>query len=481
MADLDQKNKAIFPFSDAGKYLGDSQPGQYIIKYLKKEFDPQTCILENKYVDRDYLIDFSKYYSRSFDIDERFTKRLHFLSKQISETEFDDFIKNNPTEEQILDLNDHYLGFVVIKPITDSKDNPIIGRTALKTYKTPINGDERIYLKYPQNVSLFGIKLSIDSIPFQTQDRAVGACATIACWISLYPLMKLYGIPSSSPYEVTEKSVSYPGLSRNFPSQGLNIFQMKNYYNAIGLDTELISIELIKKGELYTRNDDVVTDVVKAYLKLGVPVIAMISFKRKLQRTSNVGEAILRLLHLKKDIFQSEYHAVVISGYRQKQGNVTELYIHDDGLGPYCKTTSDSDFSKWQNEWLILFSEITVETLLVPLYPKVRLPFREIYQAYLRTKRDVEKSNEIMKQKFGIPVGISMELFLYEVNDYKKEILHKSINNKVGLLTESWPRFLLIIRAHFIGTPLVDAVYDATSINIKDYKKPKYIIKYIYT
>jgi hypothetical protein len=480
MATTDQKNKIIFPFSEANKYSGESPPAQYIIKYLRKEFDPQTCVLECEYIDRDYLIDFSKYYSRSFDIDEKFTQRLHFFTNRMSETDFDNILTSNPTNEKILELNNQYLGFVVIKPITDARDNPIIGRTSLKTYKEKIDGDERVYLKYPQNVSLFGINLSVDSIPFQTQDRAVGACATIACWISLYPLMKLYGIPSLSPYEVTEKSISYPGLTRNFPSQGLNAYQMKNYYNAIGLDTELISIEIFGRGELYTKNDDVISDVVKAYLKLGVPVIAMISLKRKILRSGGLGDALLKLLNLKKDIFQNEYHAVVISGYRQRQNEVTELFIHDDGLGPYCKTTTNSDFSKWQNEWLTQFSEISVNMLMVPLYPKVRLPFIEIYQAYLKTKRYFEIQNEIMMKKMGIPVGISTELFLYEVKDYKKELLQKTIENKVELLTDSWPRFLLIIRAHFVGTPIVDAVYDATTINIKDYKKPKYVIKYKY-
>ena len=77
----------------------------------------------------------------------------------------------------------------------------------------------------------------------------MGACATIACWISLFPLVSLFGVQTQSPIEVTEKSVSFPADCRNFPSEGLSLYQMKNYFNSIGLETEFIKPEEFRSSD----------------------------------------------------------------------------------------------------------------------------------------------------------------------------------------------------------------------------------------
>ena len=119
---------------------------------------------------------------------------------------------------------------------------------------------------------IFGFPLSVHSLPYQTQDSIVAACATTAIWVSLYALNALYGTQKSSPFEITKTSVSFPGLERNFPSTGLNIYQIKNYFNSIGMETEFINVEM---APTFVRKD-IVSDAVKAYLSIGLPVIACI-------------------------------------------------------------------------------------------------------------------------------------------------------------------------------------------------------------
>ena len=207
---------------------------------------------------------------------------------------------------------------------------------------------------------------SIESLPFQTQDLAVGACASTACWICQHPLSQMFGVEKNSLYEVTSKSVTFPNAQsdRNFPSEGLSLIQIKNYFNTIGLESESIKFNSNPDSTV-----DMVSVVVRAYLNMNLPIIAALELK------GNSGG--------------KHYHAVVISGYRYSQGKITELYIHDDQIGPYSRVTpKENFFTFWENEWINKygFKEIKLFSLIIPIYPKVRMKFGRIYSSYLKAK-----------------------------------------------------------------------------------------------
>lgn len=112
-------------------------------------------------------------------------------------------------------LENSYLGFVVVKPITDpeQQNEPFIGRTVLKTYSKDDGDEHRHFLINSYSASLFGFPLTIKSLPYQTQDSMVSKCATTAIWVSLYALNALFGTQTHSPFEITQTSVSFPGLN----------------------------------------------------------------------------------------------------------------------------------------------------------------------------------------------------------------------------------------------------------------------------
>lgn len=363
---------------------------------------------------------------------------MHFFSETYSNDDFNEVLING-NKNILKTLEDSYLGFIVIKPIENSIGEPLIGRTILRTYPSEIGEEKRFYLKGSYDVSLFGIPLKVESLPFQTQDTAVGACATAACWISLHPLSDLFGIQKYSPFEVTEMSVSFPALARNFPSEGLTLFQIKSHFNSIGLETEFIHVKkFITSIKEYRPNDDVVADAVRAYSKMGLPIIAG--------------------LGLKKGRNSHDYHAAVISGYRHKKGVLKELYVHDDQIGPYSKVRPNGQFTKWKNEWLENgYSEVSVETLIIPIYPKLRLSFVKIYTVFLKYKRTIEMI-KILDEK------LTPELYLMDIKQYKKFLWKHSFEKKDEILFRTFPRFLWIIRIHFHGIPIIDYLYDGTSV-----------------
>lgn len=443
-----KNKKPSFPevrlFGQAMNELGHSNIAEYLFKYLN-DLKAKTYVIENEYIDKDYLIDYSNFYARSFDVKEKFTIRLHFFSAYFPKEDIKQVLIE--CDDKILKkLKDRYLGFVVIKPIPDSNGNPIIGRTILKTYPLKDNNECRFFVTGQHDVSFFGIPLKIESLPFQTQDEAVGACATAACWISSHPLSSLFGIPKYSPFEVTEKSVFFPLPGRNFPSEGLSLYQMKNYFNSIGLETEFIDVRNIRKYEGYTDDDDIVADIVKAYTKIGLPIIAT-----------------LRLVGPQQN---RDFHAAVISGYRHKHGILKELYVHDDRIGPYSKAIPVGKFNKWDNEWVRSgeFSNLFVDQLVIPIYPKIRLSFARIYNVFInKHKRVMNQLEPILGTKF------TPSLYLMEIRQYKKFIWEHQCKNKEEILLKPFPRFFWIIRYSYHGTPMMDYVYDGTSVFAEEF------------
>ncbi len=465
----------IIPFSDSKQFLGNSSVADYIYRYLEEQ-GAESCIVEREYIDKDFLIDYSKYYSRSFNKgSKRLTTRVHFFSCHLTHIDLERILSNGNKEDKERDkkyLNDNYLGFTILKPINDFENNPLIGRTLLKTYSEEDGDARRVFLKDTYDVSLFGIPLTVESLPYQTQDSIVGGCATIACWVAQYPLSKLFGTPIESPYEITERSISVivttTQMDRDFPSKGLYLPQMKNCFIKIGLDTEWIVPHLFQGYGNSSLTDDIVADIVRAYISMGLPVIATIELNKPLPRRK-IRHRSSRYVRRIRDTLEAEYHAVVISGYRHSNGKITELYLHDDGIGPYCRTLPIGNFSKWRNEWISRsgYESIHIYSLLIPIYPKLRLIFPTIYRAYLKAKREFEAQIlQYFKNQDLNPDLVKLfdtELFLTDIKKYKSELFESNFQNKISILRRPMPRFVWVIRWKFNDEPIVDLVYDGTS------------------
>ena len=285
----------VYSFGSVNKlsYLSSKQ-GQNIIKFLSK-LNASTVVVEEEYIDKHYLIDYSKFHSRSFNAPPRETTRLHFFrntpfSKDNDLKQF--LLKSN--DKKITALNNNYIGFVVVKPIKNQSGHRIIGRTILNPYVE--NGKHNMKFQVVEkHSSLFGIPLRVESLPYQTQDTMVCACATVAIWTTLYPLNKLFHFPIYSPCEITELAVKTPSTFRSFPSSALSLEQMICFFKLEGLDVEPIRIR--NKNDELIVTPDFIENAIKSFLHCNLPIIATLTLKRDGQ-----GDT---------------YHAVVISGYEK--------------------------------------------------------------------------------------------------------------------------------------------------------------------
>ena len=97
MPEPSQTKSLVFSFDPSVNVLGDSKVSEYLLEYLTA-IKTQTCIFEADYVDKDFLIDYSKFYARSFDNIGKLTERYHFFAFSFTEAEFKDALKNKKSE-----------------------------------------------------------------------------------------------------------------------------------------------------------------------------------------------------------------------------------------------------------------------------------------------------------------------------------------------------------------------------------------------
>ncbi len=124
----------VLPISELSEQVKNYTLAKNIGNYLAK-FDAKVFIIEDGYIDKDYLINYSKFYARAFRDIERKTKRLHFFSTDLDETTLKEAILDTSTnirKDLLKKLNESYLGFIVVTPVQNEFCENIIGKTVLK-------------------------------------------------------------------------------------------------------------------------------------------------------------------------------------------------------------------------------------------------------------------------------------------------------------------------------------------------------------
>lgn len=287
----------------------------YLLKYLK-ELGAEGVLLEPEYIDREFLEDFSNYYVKRFGNDGYICSRLHFFKCRISHKDMDDLLLGRPSATLTAEfLQENYLGFMVVKPLTKT----FVGKTCLRVVGEPNMGAgvrKKIARRY--DVSLFGIDLYVDSIAFQEQDKVVAACATSAVWTALhgFPGRDVRSVTSCS--QITMTALDLEDSSGNgFPNHELSNEQIQRALDAEGLRYHTT--------QLRERSSDWFADYVAAHVDSNLPVI-LTGMVYGLNRTPDK----------KWDIVARGGHAITLLGYDFRDG-VRSIYMHDDRLGPYAR------------------------------------------------------------------------------------------------------------------------------------------------
>jgi len=436
----------------------------YFDEYFR-EIGAKTIVYEKEYVDRDYLEDFAGYYVRCFHPYAHLCARIHFFGMEFGEDDFAKLLRSDEGPLSQENLQREYLGFIVVKPLPRT----IFGRTCLRTY--PDDCGRRCFpITREYDLNLFGMRLTVNTLAFQEQDRAVAACATSALWSAFQGTGKLFHHSIPSPVEITRAAAKYsPIESRTFPNRGLTSAQMSYAIREVGLEPVFVGAQdsRIFKSTLY------------AYLRGRIPVLLVIYL---CDMAKNPPELM------------NQKHAVAVTGFslgtpdpvpyaktgfRSESSRIDKVYSHDDQVGPFARMECDGlvvtlggpvDFETLHTSWRgsdgkIGSARAIPDVLLIPVYHKIRIPFGTIEDTVIEFDDLVEalRTNGLT----GLNERIRWDIYLCTSNDLKRELIantNLSSDVRHDLLTRNLPRFLWRATGRVGITPLVDLLFDATDI-----------------
>lgn len=411
----------------------------------------QTIIIEENYIDHDYLEDYTGYYVRCFNDYKKKCTRLHFFSNEFDKEHFNSILAGEKDEPEIKSLKESYIGFIVVKPLPKT----IIGRTCLKTYSTAHRGNNRRSFQAVRNykVNLFGISLNIDSIAFQEQDTVAAACASSALWSLFNKTGMLFQHSIPSPIEITKAATSnFPSDNRILPGSGLTLEMAAQAVRYVGLEPHCIKIN---------NNINLLKANIHAYLKAKIPIY-------------------FHFVHydLKNKCFAKDGHAVTITGYNLpdnsnnilKSFSMDKIYVHDDNIGPFARMVFDTEelVHLINEKEVIKYNTLSINlnryyenikivpfALLVPLYNKIRIPIFPI---------DRVTSEFLSLIQLNYPEKLTWDIYLTTTNDLKEELFNSNPNNKTEVLTKNLPRFIWCTNLYCNNEKKLGILFDATDI-----------------
>ncbi len=442
----------------------DKDQLRYLYQYLD-ELGCKSILVENEYVDHDFLDDYASYYAKCFCPYLRFCRRAHFWTIDIEKLGIEEtFLKRDP--EKIKTVKNSYLGFIVIRPLP----NAVVGRTVLERWDAA-NDPRKIRCVRPYDLSIFGLPFSIKSLAFQEQDTVLAACATTALWTCFQQTAHVFHTRIRTPSEITRSATMYIQTSRPIPSHGLSSEQVCYAISNNGLVPELYKVNI----------NTPINSLIYSYVSADIPVFLGYLFEDTGGRhaVAVCGYRIEDSICHDREVLDKELDLNLV-GRR-----LSEIYVHDDGLGPFSRLKCESSdspswggiFNRKGKENPRIFVRETdfdpnktktciPDVIIVPVYHKIRLRFSDLLgvtgklDKYLRALgiNITDESN---------PYGIEWTIRLFDLKHLKEKLLQvhcTSDKKRAQLLLENQAKYLWACAASLYGKRMFTLIADATDI-----------------
>lgn len=454
----------------------------YLLCYLD-DLAATTVIEEPNYFDRDYLAEFTAFYSVSSRGYKNICRRLHFFSDDIKREQVKGAAGGSP--RLLARLQQAYLGFIVIRPIPAAP----LGRAVLAWYPEQEKNKNTPRIRHPSRdytVHVAGIELKVNGLAWQQQDTGVGACATVSLWSMLHSSAfdDHHAIPTTA--DITRDAHSKHSFgSRVFPSQGLNFYQICDAIKEQKL-APLITEGDVKSdvsGKILGFSKERFSSTCASYIRSGYPVLLS-------------GYLIAP---------GSPGHAICVVGFRScvpqssdpkspslAESGIEYIYLHDDNLGPNVRFKVEIEVL--EKEVAVLsadapepvnkersiacptdnyFSFVPTQ-VIVAAHNDIRTDPDTLHRAGLRNATYISKVLNMMAEKnnqskFGLTVSTrftKLATYLGEELNARLESEPKVLSSVRLDLSEKVDPMSLHIGVVRIGlddsTPLADIIYDTT-------------------
>ena len=358
----------------------------YVQKYVR-ELDCRSVVVEEHYIDRDYMEDHSIFYSKNLYPYPNFCRRVHFFNCELSQlrSELRGLRRDHGGDRErfvrtCAEFSENrYLGFSVIKPLPGCP----VGRTVLRCFPAIKNEQyrRRFDCACDYEAHLLGLPLRVRGLAFQQQDRGVSACATTAIWSSLQRARDLEASGAATPAQITLRASQFAlPFGRAMPSEGLSVDQMCQAVRSLGFAPNLF------RGQTF----EVSRDLLYSSILSGIsPVLILDRFPDR-----------------------SSHHAVAVVGMKvdttsassrdldDQARELAGIYLHDDRAGPYLR----ADIRKHRKHPLVHIphefgqeEDWMLSHILIPMHEKIRLSFGELRSAAINAAKEVH----IHRDKIG--------------------------------------------------------------------------------
>lgn len=415
----------------------------YLQRYLSDSVGvgAKTILVEEEYVSKAYLTDYSNYYATCFHHHERYCKRVHFFNVNLDIEKF---------ESELLDLdskvlNEAYLGYIVVKPLPDS----VMGPTLLCTYAKRKDSAKRFFPACrTYKVNLFGREFLVESLAYQEQDTVVSACASVAVWSCFHKTSKLFNTSLPSPGEITKLAGNlFINYGRTYPNPGLDLTQVCRAIDAVGLVSE------VRSSAKFDEDINLAKRIIYGYLKAGIPILLL----TKSNSENRVGHAVTIVGYCEPNLNTATPPIPSISLLADK---IDRFYIHDDQIGPFARYSFSGNTALSTTTWNgteEIQTSAWIHAAIIPLYPKIRVKFEDVFET-------VSRLDQIFFVIDMFRYEMEWDIFLTESNVYKSEILASSLKSesKKKKIMSHYPRYVWVARAQVGGIFLFDLVFDST-------------------
>lgn len=448
-------------------------------------------IIENEYIDNDYLKDYKNLYSTFFREENRTTKRVHLFKipqeewDEIRGKEIFDFVdvnKEDSIKTSVAYLNNYYCGFSVLRPLGKKP----ISKTCIRTYDEDLAKDRRYMALRNYSANLYGLPLQIKTMPFQEQDGNVSMCATIALWSAFQITSQKFHHFLPAPSEITSLALSESSYAKKFPNDGLSIEQICVAISKVGL------VPIVSR----IRSHRNLKSLIFAYLHANIPLIIGISLYdldkdgKILKKTGSHHAITVNGYSFKSpdEETNTPYHEALlnISGetdIRLYSSKMTRFYAHDDQLCPFAKMKfmdriiEGGSFvpisTSWHPKYDGGFNKVAkVEAVIIPVEENIRITYANIQSKVTIIENRIRNILEIKNEQLG---NVEWKIYIIELNDFRKKILHSSSigsEQKKKILMMKLPKYLWIAKLYKIDEEnslikLSTYIFDTTS-NVYD-------------
>jgi hypothetical protein len=427
---------------------------RYLARYLAK-LGVKTVVRESLYVDRHYMDEYALFYSRMLAPPPNTVTRFHFFEKAFNRAALTRWMtrkfQGEEVEPTITSEGGRYQGFSCIRPIEECP----IGRTVVARWQDgPTPRDIWAVGKYTAHIG--NLRFDVTGIPFQQQEAAVGACATVAIWSALAHAARQDGMRAPTPAEIAE-AVERPEHAQVRgplpPTIGFSASQVSVAIQRFGFTPAVVG------GD----RPEQLAFALHTYLQSRIPVVLILRGGGKGHAVTATGFQL-----------SGSDHPKLEADVATRSMQIRKIYVHDDRVGPYARA-SLTPFQVTDVEGMPAMhgmrfeiemvggtaEQWVVDMIVAPVYPKVRLSVRSLMAIATGMQPLIEKAVG-EADAFDLRVDVRYARAAEYLASLAKKVDPKDAAAMASRV--SLPRWCAVVRWSLKDEPLLEFVYDTTDI-----------------